>query len=187
MGRRERILDAALSAFTEKGFTAATVDDVRRRSGASVGSIYHHFGGKEELADALYAEALREYQRGFTAVLRRSRHAERGVKGLVRHHLRWVAANPDKARFLLRGRPRTQEIVELNREVFAATEQWLRWRVAAGELRELPLDIYHAILMGPAQEFCRHWLEGRTRSSVAQAERALAQAAWDALRTQGGS
>ncbi len=42
-------------AFTESGFAAATVDDVRRRSGASVGSIYHHFGGKQELAEALYA------------------------------------------------------------------------------------------------------------------------------------
>jgi AcrR family transcriptional regulator len=33
------ILDAALHAFTEKGDSAATIDDVRGRSGAIIGSI----------------------------------------------------------------------------------------------------------------------------------------------------
>ena len=69
--RRQAILDAALQAFTESGTTAATVDDVRRLSGASVGSIYHHFGDKEGLAAALYVEGLRSYQEGFLAVLER--------------------------------------------------------------------------------------------------------------------
>ena len=62
--RRQVILDAALEAFAERGTAAATVDDVRRRSGASVGSIYHHFGDKEGLAAALYVEGLRSYQEG---------------------------------------------------------------------------------------------------------------------------
>src|SRR5215203_1122980 len=99
--RREEILSAALSAFTEKGFAAATIEDVRRLSGASTGSIYHHFGGKEGLAAALYVDGLAGYQDGFLAQLRRARDAEAAIKALVRHHLRWVEANPDLARFIL--------------------------------------------------------------------------------------
>jgi AcrR family transcriptional regulator len=57
--RRRAILEGALEAFTSKGFAAATVGDVRRLSGASVGSIYHHFGDKEGLAAALYLEGIR--------------------------------------------------------------------------------------------------------------------------------
>jgi AcrR family transcriptional regulator len=86
--RRQQILDAALRSFNEKGVAATTVDDVRRLSGASVGSLYHHFGGKDELAQELYVEILLDYHRGFLAVLRRVRDPEHGVKGLVRHHLR---------------------------------------------------------------------------------------------------
>src|SRR5919109_4575097 len=123
--RREQILDAALGSFNEKGVAATTVDDVRRRSGASVGSIYHHFGGKEELATTLYVEGLRSYQRGFLAVLRRERDAERGIKAMVRHHLRWVADNPEMTRFLFARRDDDKRVHELNRETFAATAAWL--------------------------------------------------------------
>ena len=54
--RRQAILDAALACFTNKGFTETTMEDIRIRSGASTGSIYHHFSNKEMLARALYLE-----------------------------------------------------------------------------------------------------------------------------------
>jgi AcrR family transcriptional regulator len=183
---KQAILDAALAEFAEKGFISATVEAVRRRSGASVGSIYHWFDGKEGIASALYAEGVRDYQRGFLATLRRNTDAERGIKALVRHHLRWVERNPDLARFLLAtSETDSRELPELNREVFSATANWLRPHVKAGRVRRLPLDLYYTLLIGPSQEFARHWLQGRMRSSIRTAERALAQAAWAALRTQG--
>ena len=182
--RRQTILDAALRAFTDKGVAAATVDDVRRLSGASVGSIYHHFGDKEGIAAALYVDALRSYQEGFLAVLERERDAEPGVRALVRHHLRWVAQNSDAARFLLAGAPpgADEALAPLNRELFTATAEWFRRQTKAGKIRSMPRDLLYAALVGPAQEFCRHWLAGRMPSSMRTAERVLAQAAWDALR-----
>lgn len=80
--RRQEILDAALTSFNEKGVAATTVDDVRRLSGASVGSLYHHFGGKDELAQELYVEILRDYQRGFLVVLRGERDPSAASRGL---------------------------------------------------------------------------------------------------------
>jgi AcrR family transcriptional regulator len=183
---RQAILDAALAEFAEKGMGSATVEGVRRRSGASVGSIYHWFDGKEAIVSALYVEGVRDYQRGLLDTLRRNTDAERGIKSLVRHHLRWVERNPDLARFLLATRETDgQELRELNREVFSATANWLQPHVKAGRVRRLPLDLYYMLLIGPSQEFARHWLQDLMRSSIRTAERALAQAAWDALRTQG--
>jgi AcrR family transcriptional regulator len=182
--RKQAILDAALQAFTEKGTAAATVDDVKRLSGASVGSIYHHFGDKEGMAVALYADVLGGYQEGFLAVLERESDAERGVRALVRHHLRWVAANPDGARFLLAGAPPgAEELLDpLNRELFGATSAWFRKQAEADAIRVLPRDLLYTVLVGPAQEFSRHWLAGRVKTSMRTAERVLAEAAWDALR-----
>ncbi len=51
---KQRILDAATEVFGSRGFSAATMADVVQRSGASIGSIYHHFGGKKELFLAIY-------------------------------------------------------------------------------------------------------------------------------------
>lgn len=46
---RERILDAAIRVFAEKGYRASTIADVVRASGLSVGAIYTYFSGKDEL------------------------------------------------------------------------------------------------------------------------------------------
>lgn len=191
--RREEILRAALDAFTEKGFAAATIDDVRARSGASIGSIYHHFGGKEELAAAVYVEGLRDYQSGALRTLRRERRAEALVRALVRHHVRWIGRNADLARFIF-GRRETEvreateePMAQLNRRFFAESSARLEPHFERGELRRMPLDVFHAVLIGPSQEFSRHWLAGRTRTSIKAAERDLADAAWNALRGPKGA
>lgn len=46
---RQRIVDAAVRAFTERGFHQATIQDVVRECGLSVGAIYTYFSGKDEL------------------------------------------------------------------------------------------------------------------------------------------
>jgi AcrR family transcriptional regulator len=182
LSRRDDILQAALDCFSSAGYEGTTIDDIRSRSGASTGSIYHHFDGKDEIAAELYAEALADYQDGFTALLNGG-PAERTVKAMVRHHLRWVEANPKRAAFLLASRPADSKIRQQNREAFAALEEW---RAAhADELRPLSFDAFYAVVIGPAQEASRHHLAGRTKTPLRRLERELADAAWRAIR--GGS
>jgi AcrR family transcriptional regulator len=51
---RSEILDAAREVFALRGFAEASINEVVERSGASVGSIYHHFGSKTDLFMALW-------------------------------------------------------------------------------------------------------------------------------------
>lgn len=53
--RRTAILDAALAEFSERGFSAARLDDVARRAGIAKGTIYLYFRDKE----TLFAELIR--------------------------------------------------------------------------------------------------------------------------------
>src|SRR4051794_10313732 len=46
---RDRIVRASLRVFAEKGFDRATMQDVVRASGLSVGAIYTYFRSKDEL------------------------------------------------------------------------------------------------------------------------------------------
>lgn len=50
---QQRILDAALKVFTEKGYTEATMEDIVAASESSIGAIYHHFGGMDDVFVAL--------------------------------------------------------------------------------------------------------------------------------------
>lgn len=50
------LLDAARAVFAEQGFDKTSIADLVERAGSSVGSLYHHFGGKSELFLALWQE-----------------------------------------------------------------------------------------------------------------------------------
>ncbi|WP_223787998.1 TetR/AcrR family transcriptional regulator [Marinicella meishanensis] len=51
--KKQRMLDAALDEFYEKGFTAARMDDIAARCGLSKGTLYLYFNSKETLFNGL--------------------------------------------------------------------------------------------------------------------------------------
>ncbi|MGI9097636.1 MAG: TetR/AcrR family transcriptional regulator [Solirubrobacteraceae bacterium] len=56
---RQRILAAAHEAFAEDGL-AVTLDEIARRAGVGVGTVYRRFPDKEQLIDALFEERIGE-------------------------------------------------------------------------------------------------------------------------------
>jgi AcrR family transcriptional regulator len=56
---RERILEAAREAFAEDGLVV-TLDEIARRAGVGVGTVYRRFPDKEQLIDALFEERIGE-------------------------------------------------------------------------------------------------------------------------------
>ena len=73
----ENLLDAAATVFAERGYGAASVEEIARTAGTSVGSVYAHFTSKEKLFVALmerrsdreFAEAQAELAEGFEAAV----------------------------------------------------------------------------------------------------------------------
>jgi hypothetical protein len=114
-------------------------------------------------------------------VLRDAPDTRAGIEGAVRHHLRWVTANADRARYLLAERRASRE---QNRRFFARVNQWLAPRLHSGELRDVTPSVMHALWIGPSQELARHWLQGTVRRSPLADADVLASAAWNALRKE---
>ena len=69
--KRDRILDAALSAFAERGFHGTPVPLIAERAQVGAGTIYRYFESKEALVNALYRRSklafLDEVSAGFPA------------------------------------------------------------------------------------------------------------------------
>lgn len=185
--RRRAILDAALECFSTVGYDQTTLADIRQRAGASTGSIYHHFGSKEQIAGSLYLDAIRATQDHGMAALLRTRTGRTGIHALVHSYLDWVEANPDRARFLLWMRhaefvvPGEPEIDALNAQVRRRSQEWFAKRIAAGELPDVDPSIRRALVFGPCRHWASRWLAGDTTLTVAQAKRQLAPAAYAAL------
>jgi len=47
--RREQLLDVGRALFAERGFEAASIEEIASRAGVSKPVVYEHFGGKEGL------------------------------------------------------------------------------------------------------------------------------------------
>ncbi|MGO9321836.1 MAG: TetR/AcrR family transcriptional regulator [Solirubrobacteraceae bacterium] len=75
---RERLLDAARSVFSHRGFHGASVDEIAADAGYSIGAVYSNFGGKEDLFVILLEREVDERARGMAAAADESR-AERAV------------------------------------------------------------------------------------------------------------
>jgi AcrR family transcriptional regulator len=54
---RQRVLEAALALFAERGFEATTMRDVASRAGLATGAAYYYFASKEELILEFYRES----------------------------------------------------------------------------------------------------------------------------------
>ena len=125
---QQRILDAATEVFATRGFTAATMADVVAGSGASIGSIYHHFGGKSELFLAIFEQMAGAVDRRIDAAMRQAgdRLDGRRVFELhVRAYLEAMWDNRRLARVLTSGdTPAGFEIARRDR-MQAAFRSWM--------------------------------------------------------------
>jgi len=55
---REKILDAAIAEFSERGFSGARIHQISRSSGCNRERIYFYFGGKAQLFEAALTRQL---------------------------------------------------------------------------------------------------------------------------------
>jgi len=186
--RRREILNAALRCFSDYGFAATTMSDIRKVSGASTGSIYHHFESKEKLAAALFVEGLKDYQHSLLHELRRCRTAERIVRGIVLHYLGWVETNVDWARYLLAMghalllESAQSEIDQINAAFSDQLQAQLQPHVDGKRIRGYTRPVFLSLLLGPSRDFARRWTDGVSPAAMREAKRILPKAAWSALR-----
>ncbi|MGH9430095.1 MAG: TetR/AcrR family transcriptional regulator [Terriglobia bacterium] len=61
LAKRERIVQAALRHFADRGFHEARIEDLARELGIAKGSIFQHFGSKAGLFLETYRSAVRTF------------------------------------------------------------------------------------------------------------------------------
>ena len=157
--QRTRLLEATGRAVADKGYAAATIDDIVRGAGVSKKTFYEHFADKLECFLAAYEAAsddlfehVRAAQEGANADwLARTRAG-------IHAYLRWLAAEPALARVFL------IEIAAAGPEALERRER-LRDRYAE-RTRELqvansvPDEIFHAVVAGADDLVVRRLREG---------------------------
>jgi TetR/AcrR family transcriptional regulator, acrAB operon repressor len=66
---RQKLLDAALKVFSRQGYADTRLEDIAQEANVTRGAIYHHFGGKVEVYDALVNERFARTRQALEAIL----------------------------------------------------------------------------------------------------------------------
>jgi AcrR family transcriptional regulator len=100
--RRREILDAALKLFLSQGIPATTMPQVCAASGASTGSVYHLFGGKDEIAMTLFVEGMLNYEKLMLRSIEKKTSLRGCIHALIATHLKHVVDDPPLSLYLAR-------------------------------------------------------------------------------------
>jgi TetR/AcrR family transcriptional regulator len=97
---RQRILEAGVSAFAERGPDAASVADIADRAGLNRRMVYHYFGDKEGLYEAAIRYAYEQISSVEVELSHMLLPAESLLEKMIRAYYHFLASHPDVVRLL---------------------------------------------------------------------------------------
>ena len=124
---RDRLLQAAVRLFRQKGYAATGLSEILSISGAPRGSLYHYFpGGKEEIGAEAVRSAGRAVEQTLTDLVQRTAGSNEFIIAYTGQLGDWIAASGYRdgcpvATTLLETTPRSERIAAAGREVI---ESW---------------------------------------------------------------
>ena len=142
------LLDASREVFTSRGFSDASIAEVVERAGSSVGSLYHHFGGKSELFLALWQEHQLAHEQAASKAVAEARKADVTDPGELfaagaRAFLQGSWQRRDLALLFLSGDgPPGFEVMQRQR-----SHEWVGQNDALLHLPDTPLDRLYASVL----------------------------------------
>jgi AcrR family transcriptional regulator len=154
---RAALIAAGRRLFTEKGYEGVAAEEIVREAGVSRGALYHHFGGKAELLEAVYERLEAESTERVARVVLGS-ELESPVEAMKAGIEAFLdeCAEPELQRIALHDAPavlgwdRWREIAAANG--LGLIEASLSAAIEAGEIRQLPVKPTAHLLLGALDE-----------------------------------
>jgi AcrR family transcriptional regulator len=187
---KQRILDAAVEVFGERGYRGASVDDVALAAGVTKGAVYYYFTDKDDLARDLQRVLWGQLAQDALAVYDPERPAVDNLLGCFEAFLATIHSMAGARTFLREawfmaaldssGRADHEEALELVQGLLQAAME-------GGELARLDPEALTRVLVGALMEATLHILGsgeiGPTMAVIEHLVRSLAVAPTPAVVT----
>lgn len=160
---KERILEAALEVFSQKGFHTATMDEIAEKAGVGKGTLYRHFETKKKLFAALVRIRLDELEKNSEEVNDADSDVLAMISNYIRIYFRFFDQNKRLYRLIMKEgldlvehspdqylKKVMRAIPNLKRKVYEGTQQ--------GKLKDVDFQTVFYGTMGFAHGVIQKWL-----------------------------
>jgi AcrR family transcriptional regulator len=175
---RQRLYEAAVALIAERGFAAATVDEIAERAGVAKGTVYYNFPSKNALFEALLRHGVDLLTDSFREAVA-GLPPRAAIAALVRAQLAYIQRYRAFAQLLLSEMWRSdqdwQQTVGLLREqAVAVVAEVLAAGVASGDLPDdLDVGLTASALFGAGLVVAMDWLVFQPTRSIDDVQAAL--------------
>ncbi len=185
---RERILAAALKLFVEQGYFNTNVPDLSRESRCSVGSIYHNFKNKEEVAVALYQECIKSFREAIEGAVTDKQDVSQIIKQIVKSFLQFSEVNQHLSKYLwlcrhnefmsqITKHPTMVGFDNLGRLLTKTIKQGIRSK----QIKPLKANLIWSVVFGIPLAYVRDWFDGYNIDPPSSVADEIATICWKAL------
>jgi len=188
--RRRQILQAAVRVFARKGYHTCRVSDIAAEAGVAYGLVYHYYGSKDALLEAIFEGTWGAMLATISSVEQLDEPAGEQIRKVTEIVLRTWKRDPDLVRVLVREVTRSAQLERESDAIdlaFRALQRIIERGQEDGELRaDLDSRLAATIWYGALEEILTGWALGQLPDGdedVERAERAVAEIVAGGLAT----
>ncbi|MGF1593659.1 MAG: TetR/AcrR family transcriptional regulator [Kiloniellaceae bacterium] len=179
---QQRIEQATLALFAEKGVDRTTIGDIARAAGIAEGTIYRHYPSKEELIWQLFSRNYLDLAARLDSLQAARQGLPAKLAAMVGLFCSLYEQDPDMFRFLLlvqHGQLErvTAEMLTPVKVLKAAIEE----AIARGEIPPQDAEVATAMVLGMVLQVAVFKIYGRVPQPLGDFAERLAAACWRAL------
>jgi AcrR family transcriptional regulator len=180
--RREQLLDIGRALFAERGFEAASIEEIASRAHVSKPVVYEHFGGKEGLYAVVVDREMSHLLDLVTSALTGG-HPRELLEQAALALLSYIEDETDGFRILVRDSPVTSttgNFSSLINDIASQVEHILNGEFKARGFETKLAGLYSQALVGMVALTGQWWLEARKPKKEEVAAH-LVNLAWNGL------
>ncbi len=166
---KELIGRTALRLFIEKGITETTIRDITSCAGIAVGTLYRHYGSKEELAWELFAESYMTIGRELHGIRIKEATARSKLEAMIRHFCNIFDKDTAMFTYLFLARHRhLQKLTPRMPNPYIEFRSVINEGIRRGEIPRQDPDVSASMVMGLIMQMIDSRLLGqRIKQSIA--------------------
>lgn len=185
---KERILSTALELFVEKGYFNTNIPDISAASKCSIGSIYHHFVNKEEIATIIYHDCIQKFRSTINEVIDVNEEPKKVFKAIVIAFLYFVEQNKSMSKYLWLARHNEFLTGNIQKPTIVGFDilgrqltRIIKRAISNGDIAPINAELIWTLVFGLPLSYVMDWLDGSVKILPSEIAPMLADASWVAL------